>query len=142
VTASKLAAQPGAFINWGITQHVPTGTWYDPVDWVNVMWNLGGMGDKAHDTGSLVAPMAGTYVVEGHVSWTANATGTRQIILTVDGSYVGGDYRPGGNGSTLQGFTRILRLNAGQVLRIRLAQSSGGTLDASNPELTATRVGG
>lgn len=49
-------------------------------------YDTGGVHSTVTDTSRLTAPAAGVYVITGHVTWAANATGNRTLYLMVNGT--------------------------------------------------------
>jgi hypothetical protein len=88
----------------------------------------------------LVPPIGGTYVIEGDVTWEANATGYRALDIMRDHPAPQGGFsdKPlasvGGPALappavTKQSITAIEQLAAGDCVRLRATQASGGELD-------------
>jgi len=77
------------------------------------------------------APVAGKYMAFCSVTWTANATGRRQLSITVNG--VGGANAQFSNipGSLAQpqAVTGLLDLNANDYVQFSAFQNSGGSLN-------------
>ena len=102
----------------------------------------------------LKAPVAGLYLVTGSVRWKANDNGTRFTAFQIDGGpYIAPDWRNAtvGGASTDQEISSLIALQANQVVRLRVYQTSGAPLDllwrgdpdsnAQAPTLTMHRIG-
>ncbi|MEU0397361.1 hypothetical protein ABZ208_32235 [Streptomyces sp. NPDC006208] len=87
------------------------------------------MFDSANST--LVVNTAGRYLLKGRILWdfTPNDEGQRQLRITVNGSVVAFDGQdtadaPVGFG-TSQDVSTIVQLNAGDVISLRVFQTTG-----------------
>lgn len=98
-------------------------------------------------TGVFTAPIAGCFAGDACVSYAANATGSRSLEIQVNGVTVRtGPRLPGVSANDVGvslGFT--LRLNAGDQVKVRSVQTSGGALNFSTvtaaTSFTMRRVG-
>lgn len=81
-------------------------------------------------TGVYTAPRAGIATVFASGLWTGSATGVRQVVVTKNGSSIGGDATdtsPAGNFS--QRATAKFTVAAGDTIDVRVFQTSGGALN-------------
>lgn len=102
----------------------------------NLLWDTeiedGPNGHAANDH-TITAKVAGTYRINANISWAGNATGYRSINLLVNGgSVAGGQFTttPNSGVSTCVGGQMVVKLNAGDGVRIEAIQTSGGALNA------------
>lgn len=102
-------------------------------------------------TGIFTAPMSGCYDIEGQIVFSANATGYRAIIITntsntfiARGTEFNSNSFAGNLGMASVSFKSYPML-AGQQIKIRYVQNSGGNLSLSSDStwnrLSITRVG-
>ncbi len=85
------------------------------------------------DSGSpenVTIPRSGSYLVTGSVAWVGNAVGVRNVFVTLNNAstFISSNIVPGTNGFLRQVASGVLRLSAGDVLRLRVLQSSGADL--------------
>jgi len=105
-------------------------------------FDVGPMHDPASNSERLTIPTGGNglYLLEGMISWTANSVGRRILVLYRNGSQVTGigDTRaPDTGGSTLQSFSVLMQLVAGDFVEMQATQSSGGALNLTNARFQA-----
>lgn len=90
---------------------------------------------------------AGVYNVGGAIEYTANATGSRQCLILVNGAVVARQTsdNAGSGPAARVSVSREIALKAGDYIELAGFQNSGVTLDMENnqrqPELWARRVG-
>jgi hypothetical protein len=88
----------------------------------------------------LIAAEAGLYTVKTHVSWAANSTGSRSVMLRKNaaGSSVGGTLiidtstLPSAGAAGFLGLTVDTQLNANDYIEVFTKQTSGGALNVLN----------
>jgi hypothetical protein len=103
----------------------------------------------ASNSGRLTAPLAGVYLITATAAWTANATGTRRLIIYVNGSTAiasTNNLTSSASVTTRQSVSTLYYLNIGDYVTVNGFQTSGGDLDvvaAGNysPEFAAQWVG-
>lgn len=128
------ARPPGCVVVRSATQSIAndTGT--------NILFTGSDLRDTAayHDTvtnsDQVVIPVGygGWYVVTAGVDWAASSVGRRQLLVTVNGTgVIAGRYPPVNAGVSNQTVTGELLLAAGNVVRLNVAQTSGGALNAT-----------
>lgn len=97
---------------------------YTGTRWDNAsMWDSGGL---------LTAPATGLYLVAGQVFWESNAVGQRVLHLVINNTLtIIDDHQMAGVGLTGPGMScaRAYRLTAGDNLRMKVLQQSGGNLN-------------
>lgn len=88
-----------------------------------------GVYSQSH-TDRLTAPLSGTYLISGVVTWDAlsSTSGERGVRLVEDGTTIlGGETSPAANpDDTSQGATGVAHLAAGDYVTLRVVQWSGG----------------
>lgn len=140
-TALLAVKNPACAIGTRATnQSVPTGTFTDitlPTEEFDnaVMFTAG--------TAIITVPVTAVYDIEGSANWAANGTGTRSLIVQVDGAGVtaAGDERtPSASAATRQGFAIKKLLTAGQQVKMQGFQSSGGALNITEARLSVLRA--
>jgi hypothetical protein len=96
----------------------------------------------------LTVHTAGIYLVYGLVSWSSNATGTRQLTLEQDladgglqSATMSAIPAAGGTSSTTQEAVRLMRLGVGDSVRLIASQNSGGALNAFPIDFGAAWIG-
>jgi hypothetical protein len=77
----------------------------------------------------VTAPEPGLYTVTASVTFAANTTGDRWLILDKDGVAYSSFSMPAPTISAILNMADGIQLNAGQYVSIRAYQSSGGALD-------------
>ena len=133
VTPAKLGTLPAARVRNSGLIATATSTFLDPVAFDTEDFDTAGLHSTVSATGDLVAPIAGTYQLTAGADWAVDATGTRFVAIVVNGftraiSRV--NATAGGEG-TQQTVGDLRRLSAGDVITLRVRQSSGGTLNLS-----------
>lgn len=96
------------------------------------------------DNTAVTATTAGLYLVTGTVRWAANAAGSREVNITLNGSNVGG-IRAQFSALPSQSQNDISMLvyaTAGQIFRLAVLQTSGGNLNIDYRRLGAVRLSG
>ena len=91
--------------------------------------------------------LAGVYSITAAVRWVSNATGTRLIAITIDGSWAASSWHPTNPAApTDQNVATLAKINAAQCVSLVAYQSSGAGLNLAKdtvdaPNLTLTWVG-
>ena len=85
-------------------------------------WNSG--------ASAYTAPVSGVYLVHGIADFTASTAGSRAAGIQINGGLTlwGPGYQAAGSGTTAPQVTRLIDLNAGDVVTLVTAQNSGGAL--------------
>ncbi len=91
--------------------------------------STGSMHSTSSLTSRIVAPVAGRYVVNGHVIFFGNATGSRIIYIYVNGANVSSrQLNPHDANSFSMEISDTLLLAASDYVELRVYQASGGNL--------------
>jgi hypothetical protein len=93
----------------------------------------------------ITVSVAGVYNVKAGVKFPANGTGTRSMLIIIDGVELpgGSDERiPTAAASTRMTVSADVKLNAGQQVKIQVFQSSGGNLDVQTGRFSVLRSSG
>lgn len=127
----------------GTNQSVATATDTD-MDFASSSFDTHGAGSTGSDNYTL--PASGKYLVKAQISWSANATGTREIKIVQDGTdrYIfNEDARASGEHDMI--ISGLIDGNKGDVITIELRQTSGGNLslvsDSSQNNFNIHRLG-
>jgi len=109
--------------------------------------------DSIHSTSSntdrLTAPSAGVYLIQAHVRFASNATGTRALRLQVNGSTLialrSQAAVAAGYGQTELEISTTYKLAANDYVRVSAFQDSGGALNVEaggnfSPEFAMTKL--
>lgn len=108
----------------------------------------GDLHSTSSNTDRLTAPVTGLYAFGATVQFASNATGRRQVTLTVNGTEVAADERVPVNGAvTIISVSSAWQLTAGDIVRVAVFQTSGGALNVQagsnyTPEFWMYRVAG
>lgn len=113
-------------------------------------FNNGGVHSTSVNSGRLTAPITGFYLIGGHVSYAANATGFRVTTIRLNGTTdIAADERGNNGGSepVNVSLSSAYQLTAGQYVELTVLQNSGGALNilassAISPEFWMVRLGG
>jgi len=94
-------------------------------------WDNDSFHSVSSNTGRLVAPRNGYYLIGANIWWESNATGLRRSTLNKNGTTsLASDSRPAVSGdNTFQSVVTPMILDAAEWAEVRVAQSSGGNLD-------------
>lgn len=115
------------------TQSIPNfiGTWTD----VSFQTTTNDSHGK-FSTPSYTIPVRGFYQITSKLNYAANATGLRYGRINVDGAVSGSPFSivPSSGDTTTVVIGDIIYLNAGQVVKIQAAQTSGGALNLLGAE--------
>jgi hypothetical protein len=76
-----------------------------------------------------VAPVAGSYVVAGYVSWNGNLTGSRRLDLITSGGTAAHSDTDAGLGAPSQAVSGIVHLDKGGTAELKAGQNSGSSLN-------------
>jgi hypothetical protein len=90
------------------------------------------MHDTSTNPSRITVPIAGWYYVGGHLRFTANATGIRQIAIRFGGStYIAihSDNNPDGTYTSVLSVSTVYYLTASDYVELVAFQNSGGNLD-------------
>lgn len=88
---------------------------------------------------------AGIWTVKAGILWPANGTGTRALLIIIDGVELtgAGDERiPTAAASTRQVVSADVKLTAGQQIKMQAFQSSGGSLNINSGRFSVMRGAG
>lgn len=95
----------------------------------SVLDDTDGIADLANNRLLIVTP--GLYRLHAQVAWAANATGVRYGQILVNGAIRSGGNVPGVTGSPIRfHMTGEERLNAGDLVTLRMGQNSGASLNS------------
>lgn len=138
VTTSKLAGVPAIrlFRGNGSTQSIPGGpAATNGVTFPSTRYSTGGFTTGTESTSgatTLVIPVSGLYTITAGARWAANTTGVRTLILNgpqldagQGGVRASNDTNALQTGVTRQGLATTDRFNAGDVVFLSVAQTSG-----------------
>ena len=131
VTPSKISGIPAARITRGSNQSIANNS-LTYVSFDTEVFDTAGLYDPVNPQ-VLTAPIGGLYLLTASVRWAASATGTRFATFNVSPSfvYLAPDWRNPVTGGvqTDQEFSTLVALQAGQQVRVRVYQTSGGSLN-------------
>lgn len=105
----------------------------------NLLWDTeleDGPSAHAANDHTITAMIGGTYRVAFNVSFAANATGSRTVNALVNGGTVAGGLftaTPNAGSATTVAGSMLIKLNAGDGVRLEATQTSGGALNAQLP---------
>jgi hypothetical protein len=108
-----------------------------PVTWMAEVFDSGNLFSDASNFDppceqktKLVAPRDGLYEVSAGLIWTANSTGSRQLILRRNGTdYLAAQQEiNAGANDTIQNVSTLARLSSGDYVQVVAWQNSGGDL--------------
>lgn len=91
-------------------------------------------GGMVHPTGAgntaVTVPVTGLYALSAHIAWVANATGTREMFFTINGSLRRESQVPAVIASTMgQGIhLAAIQLTAGDTVELTVRHTAGGPL--------------
>jgi hypothetical protein len=124
-----LAVVPSAKVLRNTPQSLTSGS-LDVISWNLENRDNAGLFDPATPT-KITAPIAGLWLCEAQIRWTSNATGTRLLILSTNGSGSVENDRPASATpwNSAQSVFGVFRLTAGQFIQVEALQNSGGALD-------------
>jgi hypothetical protein len=132
VTPAKISGIPAARITRGSSNQTIASASSTYVQFDSEVFDTAGLFDPASPQ-VLEAPIAGLYLLTASVRWDSNATGTRFATFNVSPSfnYVAPDWRNAATGtaSTDQEISSLVALQANQMVRLRVYQTSGAPLD-------------
>lgn len=104
--------------------------------------------DNSTNPTRLTCAKTGMYLIQGTVTFTANATGNRDALIIKNGTaYVGNQsLSANASGTTTVNVFAIAALTAGDYIELQARQYSGGSLtinyaDDTNNQMTMTRLG-
>lgn len=95
-------------------------------------WDTDGMHDTTTNTSQVVVQTAGWYVITGHISFAANATGARGIRVRLNGATVIAQDKRGNAGASETTDLSIptkWKCAVGDVLQLQCYQTSGAALN-------------
>lgn len=129
-----LLARPYVSVRQSVAQSLASNTWAG-ITFTTEETDNDGMHSTGSNTSRLTAVTPGWYQVSGQVAFAANAAGSRNARLAVNGTAVdatGTTTLPGnGNIGVATIAARAVFLNAGDYVEIQGMQSSGGALNTS-----------
>lgn len=113
-------------------------------------YDNGSLHSTSANTSRLTAPITGLYMIGGHVRFAANATGTRQVLIRLNGAtFLEPDSKANLGAGAAVDFTvtTAYQLVAGDYVELIVFQDSGGNLNVTaagnlSPEFWMHRVGG
>lgn len=90
-----------------------------------------GIHDSAANTSRLTAPVSGIYQITGQIAWAANATGVRQLKVTLNGATDIAVITASitADAAHRQQITTLYKLEFGDYVELAVYQSSGGNLN-------------
>lgn len=113
-------------------------------------WDTDGFHDTTTNTSRLTVPagLAGKYLIVGNASFAANATGSRELAIELNGTtYIADVLLPATSGSGARFVvSTVYDLAVGDYVRLIAFQSSGGNLNVQattsySPEFSMIRIG-
>lgn len=115
-------------------------------------WDSGTPSNNMHDNTTnnsrIICRVAGLYLISGHISWAANATGKRYLQLRLNGATgIAETYeRPTVSEVATMSVSTTYQLAVNDYVEMRCYQDSGAALNVSvvgnlSPELSVIRVG-
>lgn len=130
VGPAAIGTLPAARVRMNVTPNVPDSAFVSPVAFAAEDFDTAGLHSTTANTGDVVAPISGVYQLTAGADWDPGATGTRFAAITVNDltraiSRVGS---AGGVEATQQTVSDLRHLDAGDVVRLRVRQTSGGAL--------------
>lgn len=142
-----LYQRPAAKLVLNTAQAISTGGGLEALTWAQAYtFNTGvtAFAARGGTSTSLVVPETGVYQVTGGVRFASNATGMRQVVVTVGGTSTLAAVDIGANPTdvTIVTVSDLLSLTASDGLGIKVAQTSGGNLnvETSGTFIAAVRV--
>jgi len=96
------------------------------------------------DNTAITATTAGLYYVQATAKWVANATGSREVNITLNTVNVGGirSLAAAAPSESQIDVSTLVYATAGQIFRLSVFQSSGGALNMNYRRLSAVRLSG
>lgn len=89
---------------------------------------------------TFVPRRAGLYTVKAHATFASNTTGSRRLLITVNGNIVAREDNGAPPGTTGLGATYEATLAAGDVVKAQVLQTSGAALDVTWSWLTIREI--
>lgn len=134
VLPAKFGKLPAAEAGSNENHTVLHSTWTDlPLE--TERFDTAGLHSTASNPDRMTAPIDGTYVITGSVSWAGNVTSQRSLTIrrngTTDISFV---TQPGFASGPVQSTATVTRLSAGDFVTLHVLQTSGGPLVANYHE--------
>lgn len=140
VTPAKLGKIPQVRIEIGSAQSIPTDT-QSGLTWSTVRYDTAGFFNPANPD-QLTAPIAGVYAIEAGVRWEQHAGGYRAVGICLNEvpascskavNIALSQHSTSGNPAPKQSVSTQVKLAAGDVVRVVVAQDSGASVavDAS-----------
>jgi hypothetical protein len=133
---------PGSIASRTTTQSIPNGAFTDvtfPTEDFDTMAGFTAGGSV------ITVSAAGVWTIKGGIQWPANGTGTRALLIIVDGVELtaAGDERiPTAAATTRQVVSADVKLTAGQQIKMQAFQSSGGALNINVGRFSVIRCTG
>lgn len=144
VTAAKVAALPATRVYHNINQTIPNST-LTALAFNTERYDSDTMHDTVSNTGRITCKTAGIYALGATLQWAVNITGTRQIILRLNGATIlAGDRRAAfAVDDVQQTLDTHYKLAVNDYIEVLVKQTSGAGLDvtaaaAYSPEFYAT----
>ena len=122
---------PCARVYHNVDQSIPNAS-VTVIAFNSEMFDNDGIHDNVVDNERLTCKTAGKYLVVGQVQWDSNAVGRRQIGILKNGTIVAiaeSGSVPDAGHKPSQIVSTICDLAVGDYVKLRVYQSSGGSLD-------------
>jgi hypothetical protein len=113
-------------------------------------YDTAAMHSTASNTSRLTAPVAGLYLITGHIAWGNNAVGERLVAIrhndATDIANVSLFGTAGSTSSLMKTVSTVWKMAASDYVELRVYQSAGGSLTvlfttALSPEFSMTWIG-
>lgn len=129
-----LARTPGCVVARTATQSIADNTGTDILFTAADLRDTDAYHSTVTNTDQVVVPtgLGGWYAVSAQVDWAASSAGRRQVIVTVNGTgVIAGRYPPVNAGVANETVSGEVLLAANDIVRLNVAQTSGGALTAT-----------
>lgn len=147
VTAAKVGVLPATRVYHNIGQTIPnaTGATLTPLVFNTERYDSDTMHDMVANTGRITCKTTGFYALGIHLQWAVNSTGTRQVVLRLNGTTVIAADRQNAIAvdDVQQSLVTHYKLAVNDYIEVLVRQTSGTGLDVVNvnaysPEFFAT----
>ena len=134
VGASKISSLPGTRVynNAAISVADSTETL---LTFNNERYDTTGLHDTSTNPGRIVASYAGVYLIVVNIEWAANATGTRSILIYLNGTTKIASQNQVNNGASIvtrQSVSTLYYLAPTDYVTVNAYQTSGGSLNVQS----------